>query len=185
MAKAPEVGGVRIEVDPKQWARLKADLDAVDKDITIQLRRRLRGAGMVGAERVRKRLGMPSPDGGPDEGKNRALLQAATKVTVSFRAKKGAVKIATSDRLLPAENKGLLKVYNLDTFRHPVFERADQVRRRRENSTVHRLFKSTRADWVEQKGNPYMGKEFMTEMRKEAITEINAALRDAIKRLER
>lgn len=182
---APKVSGLRIELDPKKWAEFKRDADAVDKDIVIQLRRRLRGVGMVASKRVIRTLGMPSPDQGPDEGLNRAKLAAATKVSVSFRGKKGSVKIATSDRLLPSEHKGLLKVYNLEKFRHPVFERADQTRRRRENSTVHRVFKSTRASWVEQKGNPYMGKDFIREMRKEAITEINAALRDAIKRLER
>lgn len=182
---APKVGGVGIDLDPYQWAQFKQKADAVDKDIVIQLRRRLRDAGRIGVERVIKTLGMPSPDGGPDDGKSRAMLAAATKVTVSFRGKKGVVKIATSDRFLPAENKGLLKVYNLEKFRHPVFERADQLRRRREQSVVHKVFKSTRADWVEQKGNPYMGKEFMKAMRKETIVEINAALRDAVKKLEK
>lgn len=177
-------GGVGIAIDPKEWANFKRKADAVDKQIVIELRRRLRDAGRVGAERVMKTLAMPSPDDGPDDGEGRAMLAAATKVTVSFAGKKGAVKIATSDRLLPAENKGLLKVYNLEKFRHPVFERKDQVARRRSNSIVHRAFKSTRAGWVEQKGNPYMGKDFMREMRKEAVNEINEALRDAVKKLE-
>jgi len=181
---APKVGGVRIELDPKEWAKFKQKADAVDRQIVIELRRRLRAAGQVGAERVMKTLAMPSPDDGPDEGTRRALLAAATKTTVSFRAKKGSVQIATSDRLLPAEHKGLLKVYNMDKFRHPVFERKDQLARRRSNSTVHKLFKSTRADWVEQKGRPYMGKDFIQEMRREAITEINDALRDAVKKVE-
>lgn len=178
MAAPPKVGGVGIELDPREWAKFKAKADAVDKQIVIELRRRLRAAGMVGAERAKRTLGEPSPDQGPDTGINRALLIAATKVSVSFSPRKGSVKIATSDRLLPAEHRGLLKVYNKETFRHPVFERAQQLKARREASA------SSRAGWVTQKGRPYMGRDFITEMRREAITEINQALADAIKKLE-
>lgn len=169
MTAAPKVGGVRIELDPKEWAKFKQKADAVDRQIVIELRRRLRAAGQTGADRVIKTLGMPSPDDGPDEGLRRQLLAAATKTTVSFAAKRGSVKIATSDRLLPQEHKGLLKVYNMERFRHPVFERKEGAR-----STP----------WVEQQGRPYMGKDFMREMRKEAIKEINDALRDAVRKLD-
>lgn len=152
-------GGYAIRIDPMEWARLKSDLDRFDRGLALSLRRRIKNAGMVAANRVRKELSLSSPDGGVDSGEGREALIRATRVSVSFGVRMAGARIVTSDRLLPDDHKGLLKVYNLDSFRHPVF--------------------GDRSDWVVQKGRPYFGRTIRQALDREVYAEINAAIEDA------
>lgn len=180
-----QTGGVAVTIDPAAWYHLKKECDQYDRDIIIQLRRRIRNAGNVAVERVKATLAMPSPDGGPDDGAGRAALSAATKVTISFSQRRAGARVVTSASKLPAEHKGLLLVYNKETFRHPVFENQRQLSARRGNTLRHRLAKGSRASWVEQKGRPYMGKPILDVINSGIRDEILAAVEDATNELMR
>ncbi len=179
MAAPRNTGGVVVSIDPKAWHTLKQECDQYDRQIILNLRRRIRAAGKVAVEEVKKTLALPSPDGGPDEGEGRRALAAATNVTISFTQRGAGAKIVTSSRRLPEENKGLLLVYNKDTFRHPVFERERQASARRGNTLRHRLVKSGRAPWVAQKGRPYFGEPITKALNGAIRDEILAAVEDA------
>lgn len=176
-------GGVSVSIDPGEWYKLKRDCDAFNPDIIRNLRKRIRNAGNVAADEVRKTLKLPSPDGGPDDGEGRRALAAATKVTISFAQRRAGTRITTSSSKLPEENKGLLLVYNKKTFRHPVFETKRQLEARRAGTFRHKYMKSTRADWVEQKGRPYFGESITRALDKGIVQEIELAVADAVREL--
>lgn len=185
MATPGMAGGVTVKIDPGEWYKLKQDLDAFDKDLIRHLRRRIRNAGNIAAEEVRRTLRLPSPDDGPDKGDGREALARATKVSISFTRTRAGTSITTSASKLPPENKGLLLVYNKNTFRHPVFEQQRQMAARRGNTLRHRLSKKGRAAWVAQKGRPYFGDAIMQVIDKGIREEIEAAVTDALNELAR
>ncbi|MFF2274213.1 hypothetical protein ACFVTX_18205 [Agromyces sp. NPDC058136] len=162
----PEAGGFRIAIDPQQWHRFGRELQKFDPALKRALMKRIRNAGNIAREAVIKELEKSSPDGGPDEKARRAELIAATKVTVSFRGTNAAgARVVTSSRNLPEEHKGLLKVYNLATFRHPVYARGDG---------------RTDWTWVQQKGRPYFGTAIRAAMSRALAEEITAAIQEAV-----
>lgn len=153
--------GVQVVIDPQEWYRLKKELDSFDPELARALRKRIRNAGNLAKEEVQKTLRLPSPDGGDDSGEGRAALAAATRVSVSFGKKAAGAKIITSSSKLPAENRGLLHVYNKESFRHPVYG----------NENV----------WVAQKGRPYFGAVITRMIGKAIQAEVHKALDDAMK----
>lgn len=157
--------GIAIQLDSAEWYHLSRALRAYDPKLLTALRKRLRNAGNFAVERIRDTLGMPSPDGGPDTGKYRDMLARATKVTVSFGQRSAGVKVTTSGRSLPEAHRGVLRVYNKDTFRHPVF--------------------GDRDDWVVQRGRPYFGEAFEKDLIRIARQEINDAMEEAAAYLRR
>ncbi|NQX36250.1 hypothetical protein [Herbiconiux sp. VKM Ac-2851] len=157
---ASAVGGVSVVIDPQVWYRTKKELDAFDPALSRALRRRIKASGDVAAEKVRQTLRMSSPDGGPNTGRSRAALIAATKVRVSFQARQAGAKITTSGSGLPAGHEGLLMVYNKDSFRHPVF--------------------GDRDDWVQQQGRPYFGRVIAGEIRRHIVQKIHDAIDEAM-----
>lgn len=165
MAAPSNDAGIHVQIDSQEWYRLSRDLKAFDPRLMTALRKRIRNAGNFGVEQIKHTLGLPSPDEGKDSGKYRAMLAAATKVSMSFGQKRAGVKIATSNSRLPEAHKGLLKVYNLETFRHPVFGDDE--------------------DWVAQLGRPYFGGAFTTELLRIAQQEINDAMQEASEYLRR
>lgn len=166
---AGDSGGLGVRIDPQVWVDLKRDLDRFDPALAKSLRRRLKTAGIRAQKAVQEELGKPSPDGGPDLGTGRAALIAATKITVSFTKRAAGVKIRTTSNGLAEKHKGLLMVYNKDTFRHPVFARNGR---------------NSKGQWkdkvVEQKGRPYFGKVIQEEIRKRATDDIFEAIDDAM-----
>lgn len=152
-------GGFQVVIDPGEWFRLKTELDKFDPALMRALRKRIRNAGQTAADKVKETLGMPSPDGGPDNTGGREALAAATKVSLSFSSRSAGAKITTGSGRLSAEHKGLLNVYNKETFRHPVYGNQNA--------------------WVEQQGRPYFGKVIQPLVNKEMLKEIRAALDDA------
>ena len=156
---AGQGGGFGVTIDPQEWFRFKAELDRFDPSLAKALRRRIRNAGMTSAEEVKKTLAMGSPDGGPDDGSSRAALIAATRVSVSFAKRAAGAKITTGSSKLAAEHKGLLNVYNMKTFRHPLF--------------------GDKEKWIQQQGRPYFGSVIQKALDEALITEVRAALDEA------
>lgn len=160
MARGEE--GFQVVIDPGEWFRLKRELDAFDPALARALRKRIKNAGQVAADEVKKTLRLPSPGGGDDSGEGRAALIAATRVTVSFSKRAAGAKVVTGSSKLPAEHKGLLNVYNKkNKFRHPVF--------------------GDRDTWVEQQGRPYFSASIYRALDRAMIREIHAALDEAVK----
>lgn len=157
MAKGDQ--GLQVVIDPQEWFRLKQSLDKFDKSLTTALRKRIKNAGNIAADSVRKKLALSSPGGGDDSGESRAALIAATRVTVSFAKRAAGAKIVTGSGGLDAAHKGLLKVYNKTSFRHPVFGNTD--------------------NWVPQKGRPYFNAGIYEALNKSLVDEIRAALDEA------
>ena len=150
---------MQIVIDPGEWYRLKQELDKFDPALTRALRKRIREAGKVAADAVKKTLRESSPDGGDDSGEGRQALINATRVSVSFGKKSAGAKIVTSSAKLPAKNKGLLHVYNKESFRHPLF--------------------GNRGEWFRQKGRPYFQKSIREVLDRALVEEIRDALDEA------
>lgn len=146
--------GFQIVIDPTEWYRLKKQLDAFDPTLARALRARIKNAGTVAAESVKKKLGEQG------SGEGRQALIAATRATVSFGKRAAGTRIVTSANRLPAEHKGLLLVYNKTTFRHPLFGNRDY--------------------FYAQKGHPYFRKGIYEVLDREVVDEIRAALDEAV-----
>ncbi|HEY4269515.1 MAG TPA: hypothetical protein VGM94_15140 [Galbitalea sp.] len=155
----PRSRGVQVVIDPTEWMRLKRDLDKFDPALTRALRKRIRNAGNVAAEAVKKKLREETPGGNPS-GPGRQALIDATRVTVSFGKRSAGTRIVTSSSKLAPEHQGLLNVYNKETFRHPVFG----------NTEV----------WEEQQGREYFSAAIKEVMGTEITNEIRAALDEAV-----
>lgn len=160
-------GGFSVVIDPQQWYRFKKELDAFDPALARALRKRIRDAGKVAAEAVKKKLSEASPAGGDNSGEGRAALIAATRVSVTFGKRVAGSRIVTSGSKLPAAHQGLLKVYNKRTFRHPVFARKGAGKG------------SWDGTWVAQKGNPYFGTVIRRAMNRAVVDEIASAVDEA------
>lgn len=153
--------GFQVVIDPTEWYRLKKSLDEFDPSLARALRKRIKNAGAIAAERVKEELAKESPAGGDSDGKGRAALAAATRVSVSFGKRAAGTRITTSASGLPAEHKGLLNVYNKATFRHPVFGNDN--------------------NWVAQQGRPYFGAVISQMINRELTAEVRAALDEAVR----
>lgn len=152
--------GFKVVIDPAEWYRLNQELKAFDPALSRALRKNIRAAGQKAVDAVKETLAMPTPEGTP-EGPGRAALIAATRVSVSFGKRAAGAKITTSGSALGAAHAGLLKVYNLASFRHPVFGNTD--------------------NWVEQQGRPYFDKPIQDALDKELYKQIDAALDEAVR----
>ena len=152
---------MRVTIDPAEWHKAKQDLDQFDPALSRALRKRLREVGDRAVEKVKETLEMPSPDGGPDVGTGRAALASATRVSVSFAKRAAGVKITTSPSKLAAEHKGLLSVYNMRSFRHPVMGNRD--------------------NWVSQQGRPYFYKPIGEVVDRDMVDQMQEALDDAMR----
>ena len=158
-------GHIALQFDSGDWYQLTKTLRAYSPELVRSLRRRLRGVGQEAVDEIKNTLGLPSPDGGPDDGLYRQMLADATKVTVSFGRRSAGVGVRTSNRSLPEEHQPIMRAYNLRDFRHPVF--------------------GDREDWVAQKGRPYFDEKFMADVMARARAAADRAMTDAYAHLER
>lgn len=152
--------GFSVTINPQEWYRLKRELDSFDPELARALRKRIRNAGNIAADEVKRTLRLPSPESGDATGEGRAALIAATKVSVSFGRKTAGAKIVTGSRRLAEKHKGLVHVYNKSEFRHPVF--GQDV-------------------WVRQKGRPYFESSIQKVLNRAVLREVEEALDDAMK----
>lgn len=150
-----------ISVRAEDWYKVSQDLRQFEPAMLRTLRKRLREAGQKAVEAVRDKLSESSPDGGPDEGRNRSALAAGTRVAVSFAKRGGSVKVTTSPARLPAEHKAILAAYNMHGWRHPVF--------------------GNTKNWDSQVGNPYFYGAVMSAGTREMRDGIEAAINDAVR----
>lgn len=171
-----------IVINHADWDRVRENLKNFPPVFKRELRRNIKIATTRAAEQVRQELALPSPGGGPDNTGGRAALIAGTRVSVSFRNAGVTAAIVTSSSRLPAKHKGLLKVYNMATFRHPVFESNTHATTRKVTAKTDgkRVKALQSARWVEQSGRPYFGKVISKEMRGAAVIAIQAALQEAM-----
>jgi hypothetical protein len=124
-----------FQFDATSFRNLGLELREFEPALYRGMRKQLREIGQQATEDIKAELAKSSPDGGPDTGRNRSLLAAATRVSISFGVRSAGAKITTSPSKLPAEHKSLLSVYNMHEFRHPVFGDKDT--------------------WQSQQGRPY------------------------------
>ena len=150
-----------LNIRAEDWAQVRQDLLKFDPALYRSLRKTLRDVGQIGVDGVREMLAMGSPDGGPDEGTNRAALAAGTRAAVSFAKRGGSVRIVTSGSKLSAEHRALLAAYNTRSWRHPVFGNRD--------------------NWDDQAGRPYFYGPIRKAGKKEMAEGIQAAVNDAVR----
>jgi len=153
-----------VSIDPQVWYKLKKDLDAFDKTLSVELRRRIKNAGQVAADAVKKQLQSGGGRAGTPQYKadTAAALAAATKVSVSFSARSAGARIITAPGRIPLVDRGLLVAYNGFTFRHPVYGR-----------------RANREDWAEQKSTAYFDPPIREALNRVLVGEINAAIDEA------
>lgn len=161
LAGRSTVGGVSVQIDPYEWAKLKVQLDAFDPALARALRRKIKSAGDRAVGKVQARLRLSAPSGGPNTGRGRAALIAATRVSVSFSKRQAGAKIVTSAKGLPERHSALPKVYNKSSFRHPVY--------------------GDRDTWVTQQGRPYFGSVIAGEIRSYIAQDIHDSIDDALR----
>ncbi len=113
---------VVVRIDPAALNQLKLDLDAADKALTRDLRKRIRAAGQIGVDAIRAALDEPPPAGQPDPTGFREALKAGTTTSISFSRTGAGVRIKTSSSRLPANEKDLFAAYNRKRgYRVPLF----------------------------------------------------------------
>ncbi|MFE4469554.1 hypothetical protein ACFRFH_12135 [Leifsonia sp. NPDC056824] len=174
-----------ISLDASDFYRVKAELDAFDPALTRSLRKNLKLRGLSITEAIKEKLREPTPEGNAS-GPGRDALIAGTHVTVSFGVRSGGVKIVTSGSGLPAGHAALLKVYNLASFRHPVFESGRQSVTRTFTSKESKSQKKQRvrsgelAAWVTESGNPFFDKVIEKELTRHLLHDMEGALDEAI-----
>lgn len=165
MAGPAATGGIGIQLDSGDWYLLVQQLKMFDPALVTALRKRLRSAGDFAVRDIQRTLRLPSPDGGPDTKALRDILAMSTKVSISFSRRQAGVSVKTSSNRLPPEHQPVMKTYNLDRFRHPVFGNDEA--------------------WVTQRGRPYFGSEFQQMFLSRARQEVYDAIADATATLER
>ena len=151
---------MEVTVRAEDWYKVAADLRAFEPALLKTLRKRLRDAGQKAVDAVREKLAESSPDGGPDEGRNRAALAAGTRAVVSFAKRGGSVKVTTSASKLAEEHRAILAAYNMRRWRHPVFGAGT---------------------WADQSGLPYFYGAVMGAGTREMREGIQAAIDDAVR----
>lgn len=148
---------LQVFIDPKEWARLKADLDKFDPALSKALKRRIREAGSDAVAAVKQAVLLPPPtdSNNPTTGA-RADIARATRLATSFTARGAGAKIITG-----GVRNGFSKAYNMGTFRHPVYGGGAE-------------------SWVTQQGRPYFGSTITASMRTELVRKVRLALDEAV-----
>jgi len=144
-----------VVIDPRVWNELYADLRKFEPSLAVGLRRALKEIGGRAAKAVQDELNDGRGQIGADDIEG---IKSGVSAKVSFTAKSAGVKIVASASKLPTSDKGLLKAFNLQKFRHPVFGRG------------------TRSVWVEQGGHPYFGAAITKVVDDDLLDEISEAV---------
>ena len=159
------VAGVTVKIDPAELFRLKNDLDALDKRLTTNLRKKIKKAGEIAVQAIRNELDKTPPAGAPDPSGFRSALQAGTSTVVGFSRTGAGVKIRTSSSRLPEHEKNLFAAYSA------------------KKGYVAFLFGDRTRGFI-WKGRPYFGAAILRpETTKKAQAEIIEAFDDAVKAL--
>jgi hypothetical protein len=134
MAGAPEI---KVELSPESINKIRRMAKEAGPTIQRRVNKSLRVAGSAGAEAAKKTvLGPPPPKADQRTKTQKALFREkrigrnhgstglragiAKGTRVSLGTKLG-IRIVSSSSALPANQKGMNRVYRLKSFRHPVF----------------------------------------------------------------
>lgn len=134
MASAPEV---KVELSPESINKIRRMAKEAGPAIQRRVNKGLRVAGAAGAEAAKKTVLGPPPPKADQRTKTQRIFRMEQKIgrnhshtglragiakgtRVSLGTKLG-IRIVSSSSALPANQKGMNRVYRLKSFRHPVF----------------------------------------------------------------
>lgn len=148
--------GIRIETNFRDVVRGAKEFD---RALGNHLRKRIRDAAKPIAEKVKAEVRKPPRGGGKGESTGlREGIAAGVGVRITTGSRSAGVTIAATPNRLPTNQRAMVKAYNKDAFRHPVF--------------------GNRSAWAVQLGRPYFGSVIYDEL-PEVRKEVQAALEDA------
>ena len=159
-------------------AALLRELKDVDAAVSRNVRRSIRQAAKVAAEDVKREVEKPPPNDAPGTAGSRAAIASGISVQLvtGERSKSQGVRITGSSKNLAAGRKPMLRLYNKESWRHPVFAHE------RRSGGLRGLLGGSERVWVTQQGRPY----FQAVLQKHtddfqraivaAVDEANAAL---------
>ena len=158
--------------------KLLRELKEVDAKATTLLRRNIRNAAKVAAEDVKKKVQEPPPNDAPGTAGSRGNIASGISVRINTgaRSKTQGASIVGSSKNLPAERKAMLRLYNKESWRHPVFDHTKRAK------GIRGFFGGRDKVWVTQQGNPFFGAvlekhtDDVQRAIKAAVDEANAAL---------
>ncbi len=163
-----------------------------DKRLARTLAASIREAGQEITDGVKSNLAEAPPSGGKRTVGTRRALSGGTKLTVSTSASKGAgVRVTTSSKGLPANRRPMLRLYNKESWRHPVFatygRRASTKGAKGDlRAALRGLNKAlaerdrVKAAWVTQSGRPYFYKA-LDDRRERVLARVDDAVQDAVR----
>jgi hypothetical protein len=159
-------------------ASLLRELKDVDAAVSRNVRRNIRQAAKVAADAVQAEVRKPPPNDAPGTVGTREAIASGIAVRINTGAKgtRQGVSIVGSSKNLAAGRKPMLRLYNKESWRHPVFAHE------RRSRGLRGALGGTERVWVTQRGNPY----FQSVLQKHtddfqraivaAVDEANAAL---------
>ena len=158
--------------------KLLRELKEVDAKATTLLRRNIRNAAKVAAEDVKSEVRKAPPNDAPGTAGSREAIAAGISIRISTgaRSRSQGVSIVGSSKNLPTARKAMLRLYNKESWRHPVFARE------RRSGGLRGLLGGTERVWVTQQGRPYFDSVLKTHTDDvqraivAAVDEANAAL---------
>ena len=128
-------GGESFRVEASEFTTLMRDAKAFDRDLGLRMRREIRNAAKPIVADVKRKVLEDPPGGGRVTVGTREAIARGVALKISTATKGGGVTVAASGRHLPTDRKAMLRAYNSDSFRHPVY--------------------GNRKRWVRQQGNPF------------------------------
>lgn len=187
------MSGDGIRIDPHDFGRILRHAKDFDRKLATSVRRELRLSAAPILADVKSTLARPTPNGRgapPRRASVRAGLAAGTKVAVNTGEKRPGIRITTSSAKLPPNKKIMLRLYNKETWRHPVFgDGARKIKAGRgalgalkaAGDAAHN--KRAASKWVTQRGRPYFG-SVIVKHHDEARAAVVKALEEAVEAME-
>lgn len=160
---------VGLRIDPHDFVRVMREAKDFDRKLATSLRRNLRLAAAPIVDDVRKTLLQSTPKGSglpPRRASVRQALADGTKLSISTSERNPGIRIRTSAAKLPPDKKVMLRLYNKETWQHPVFGEGElRATRKRAKTAMGALLaagdaahnKRVGKKWVTQHGRPYFG----------------------------
>lgn len=188
-----------VSADAAEFGRLMRDLSAggpMERRLLKEIRAGLKESGDGIVSNIKSTVTQPPPGGGRRSVGVRRALAAGTSLKVSASQGKPGVRIVTSASKLPPERRVMLRLYNKESWRHPVF--ASYRRRKVSTKGTKGDLRSAlrglnaalaerdraKATWVTQQGRPYFGKviESDKERVRKAVEDATSRAADALAR---
>lgn len=164
--------GVRVEVDPRQFAATLRAIKEFSPALATATRKRLRLAGadtvkavqaevLAGGRTVTWRVGSKGKTKTGNIGLRAGIANGTKMAIVAGKTRQGVSIKTDSSRLGPGQ-AAMVKAWNKPSFRHPVFDSGA---------------------WVSQAGRPYFG-SVINKHKQDFADAVNAALADAVREMQ-